>query len=111
MQSVNTQPDRKLTVMNAITAVLLVIASYMAFVYAPTEQTMGAVQRISRIAQGAQVLIIRLDCFTNQHCHAYCPFCDMLPVGVSAAARSHLQPHTNPSRAQVSACHFDSPPF
>jgi len=53
MQSVNTQPDRKLTIMNAITAVLLVIASYMAFVYAPTEQTMGAVQRIFYFHVGA----------------------------------------------------------
>lgn len=53
MDTVTTQPDRKLTVMNTITAVLLVIASYMAFVYAPTEQSMGAVQRVFYFHVGA----------------------------------------------------------
>lgn len=53
MQDIKTQRDSKLTVMNVITAVMLLVASYMAFIYAPTELTMGAVQRIFYFHVGA----------------------------------------------------------
>jgi len=42
-----------LIVLTAFTAVMLVAASYMAFLYAPTELTMGAVQRIFYFHVGA----------------------------------------------------------
>ncbi len=41
-----TKPDRKLFVMTVITAILLLANIYMAFIYTPTEETMGPVQRI-----------------------------------------------------------------
>jgi heme exporter protein C len=53
MTNVENKSDRKLTAMNIVTAVLLLIASYMAFLYAPTEQTMGAVQRVFYFHVGA----------------------------------------------------------
>jgi heme exporter protein C len=42
-----------LTVLTIFTAVMLLAATYMAFVYAPTEATMGAVQRIFYFHVGA----------------------------------------------------------
>lgn len=42
-----------LVVLTAFTALMLLVASYMAFVYAPTELTMGAVQRIFYFHVGA----------------------------------------------------------
>lgn len=42
-----------LTVLTLFTALMLLAATYMAFVYAPTEQTMGAVQRIFYFHVGA----------------------------------------------------------
>lgn len=42
-----------LTVLTVFTALMLAAASYMAFVYAPTEATMGAVQRIFYFHVGA----------------------------------------------------------
>jgi heme exporter protein C len=42
-----------LIILTAITAVMLLIATYMAFLYAPTELTMGAVQRIFYFHVGA----------------------------------------------------------
>lgn len=42
-----------LTVLTGFTGVMLLAASYMAFIYAPTETTMGAVQRIFYFHVGA----------------------------------------------------------
>lgn len=42
-----------LTILTVFTALMLVVASYMAFIYAPTERTMGAVQRIFYFHVGA----------------------------------------------------------
>jgi heme exporter protein C len=42
-----------LTVLTVFTAVMLLAATYMAFIYAPTEATMGAVQRIFYFHVGA----------------------------------------------------------
>jgi len=42
-----------LTILTIVTVIVLAIAAYMAFVYAPTEATMGAVQRIFYFHVGA----------------------------------------------------------
>src|SRR5512140_3426571 len=42
-----------LTILTVFTGVMLLAASYMAFIYAPTESTMGAVQRIFYFHVGA----------------------------------------------------------
>jgi heme exporter protein C len=42
-----------LTALTVFTALMLLAATYMAFIYAPTEQTMGAVQRIFYFHVGA----------------------------------------------------------
>jgi heme exporter protein C len=47
------RPPLALTALTTFTALLLLVASYMAFIYAPTEQTMGAVQRIFYFHVGA----------------------------------------------------------
>lgn len=42
-----------LTILTVFTALMLLVATYMAFIYAPTERTMGAVQRIFYFHVGA----------------------------------------------------------
>lgn len=50
--NVSSQPIG-LTILTGFTAIMLIAASYMAFLYAPTELTMGAVQRIFYFHVGA----------------------------------------------------------
>lgn len=53
MQATQSKPDAKIRVMTIVSAVMLLINTYMAFLYAPPEQTMGAVQRIFYFHVGA----------------------------------------------------------